>query len=92
MRDPARRAYSAWNHYKLLFDGGQYGTSVGQGERRHGNLLYARFFEGRQSFPSFRECIDIELEMMERGEGFEPALLRRGLYLAQLKTYWRFFS
>lgn len=92
LRDPVRRAYSAWNHYKQLFDSGKHATSISQGNKRDGNLLYAKLFAGRQSFPSFRECMDIELEMMEGDEGFEPALLRRGLYLVQLKTYWQFFS
>jgi hypothetical protein len=91
LRDPVKRAYSAWNHYKQLFENGKYRTLIGRGMRREGSLLYARFYEGRKSFPAFRECIDIELELMESGAGFEPALLRRGLYLDQLEVYWRYF-
>lgn len=89
-RDPVERAYSAWNHYRQLFDMEE--NAFQNRRRREGNLLYDKFFKGRQQFPSFRECINIELELIEKGEGFEPSLLRRGLYLQQLQTYWQFFK
>lgn len=92
LRDPVKRAYSAWNHYKQHFETGRYITAIKNKPRREGNLLFEMFFGSRTSFPTFRECIDIELELIEKGEGFEPALLRRGLYLQQLQTYWQYFN
>lgn len=101
-RDPVRRAYSAWNHYRQVFESGpsraskrplfsrQSSRQAGVG--RPGNRLREKFVTGREVFPSFRECIDIELEMMAHDEGYEPALLRRGLYLQQLENYWRYFD
>lgn len=89
-RDPVKRAYSAWNHYRQLFEMDK--NTFQNRRRREGNLLFNKFFKGRQQFPPFRECIDIELELIEKGEGFEPALLRRGLYLQQLQTYWQYFN
>lgn len=92
LRDPIKRAYSAWNHYKQHFETGKYITAIKNKPRREGNLLYDAFYKDRKSFPSFRECIDIELELIEKGISFEPALLRRGLYLNQLDNYLKYFS
>ncbi len=94
LRDPIKRAYSAWNMYKDFFDTGQvidhhFRKSK---QRREGNLFYTKFYEGRDQFPSFRECIEIELDLIKSHEGFEPALLRRGLYFEQLDRYWKNFG
>jgi hypothetical protein len=92
LRDPVKRAYSAWNHYRELFDQRRYLAFSGSAGKRPGYLLYEKLYQGREAFPGFRECIDIELDMIEKNEGFEPALLRRGLYLRQLQEYWRYFD
>ncbi len=92
LRDPIKRAYSAWNHYRQLFETGKYIQAIQNKPRREGNLLFESFYMDRSSFPSFRECIEIELEIIEKESGYEPALLRRGLYLSQLEEYWRFFN
>ncbi len=92
LRDPVKRAYSAWNMYKDFLDKNQVDVMIKSEPCRDGNLLYKKLYEGREVFPSFRECIDIELDMIKSGEGFEPALLRRGLYLDQLNNYWNIFG
>ena len=92
LRNPVARAYSAWNHYRDIFVGGRTEQVFGHEQRRNGNYLFSAFYEGREHFPSFRECIDIEMQLIERDEGFEPALLRRGLYLEQLQRYWQYFT
>ena len=92
LRDPVKRAYSAWNHYRDNFETGRHIITIKDNPRREGNLLYDKFFNNRKSFPSFRECIELELELIEKNIGFEPALLRRGLYLEQLETYWKYYS
>lgn len=89
-RDPVKRAYSAWNHYRQIFEMDKH--TFQNRRRREGNILYDKFFKGRRQFPCFRECIDIELDLIKRGDGFEPALLRRGLYLQQLENYWQYFD
>lgn len=90
LRDPVKRAYSAWNHYRQLFESKK--EAFKSRRRREGNLLYDALFEGRDVFPSFRECMEIELNLIQKDTGFEPALLRRGLYLQQLEEYWKFFA
>ena len=92
LREPGKRAYSAWNHYRDHFETGKYKTAILDKPRLPGNLLASKLFENRSKFPSFRECIDIELEMIANDEGFEPGILRRGLYLDQLKEYWKYFD
>jgi hypothetical protein len=92
LREPIKRAYSAWNHYRQHFETGKYVSAIKSIPRREGNLLFQKFFVGRSCFPSFRECIDIELDLINKADGFEPALLRRGLYLDQLESYWKFFD
>ncbi len=92
LRDPVKRAYSAWNMYKDFFEKDQIEDLVKLKQRREGDLLYTKFYEGRDQFPSFRECIEIELDLIKSNESFEPALLRRGLYLEQLNRYWKNFG
>ena len=92
LRDPVKRAFSAWNHYNQLFLSGSYIKAIKNKPKREGGLLYEMFYQDRVSFPTFRECLEIELDLIEnRKECFEPALLRRGLYLDQLKEYWQYF-
>jgi len=92
LRDPVKRAYSAWNHYRDIFESGMYVTAIKDKPRRSGNLLYDKFYKNRLEFPGFRECINIELELIDKGISFEPAILRRGLYLEQLEIYWKYFT
>ena len=92
LRDPVKRACSAWNHYRQLFELDKDKKKFENKPRLNGNLLYESYFKGRDVFPSFQECINIELELIKQGNGFEPALLRRGLYLDQLEVYWKYFD
>lgn len=92
LRDPIKRAYSAWNMYKDFFEKDQVEDIIKLKPRRKGDLLYTKFYEGREEFPSFRECIEIELDLIKSNESFEPSLLRRGLYLEQLNRYWGNFG
>ena len=90
LRDPVARAYSAWNHYRHLF-GDKEIEHVRQVNRRPGNLLYSLFFENRDVFPSFMECMQLEVEHLKLDGVFEPALLRRGLYYDQLQRWENYF-
>ncbi len=92
LRDPVKRAYSAWSMYKYMFDNKRTDEMIKSKPCRNGDLLYKKLYEGREVFPSCRECIDIELGLIKSGEGFEPAILRRGLYIDQLNHYWNSFG
>jgi len=92
LRDPIKRAYSSWNMYKDIFEKNQVNDLIKSIPPRKGNLLYKELYEGREAFPSFRECIDIELDLIKSGKGYEPSFLRRGLYLDQLNDYWNSFG
>lgn len=92
LRNPIQRAYSAWNHYRQIFETKERFTSFSKRPRRTDNLLFEMFFRDRKEFPKFRECINIELDLISKQKGVEPALLRKGLYLQQLEEYWRFFE
>ncbi|MDP3300683.1 MAG: sulfotransferase [Sulfuricurvum sp.] len=92
LRDPVKRAYSAWNHYRQYFNSIPLFQEIENMPRIEGNLLFDKFFKDRTEFPTFRECINIELALIEQNIGFEPSLLRRGLYLQQLETYWQYFN
>ncbi len=87
LRNPVDRAYSAYNHYRSMFPRWRTSATLNSASRRNGNLTQALFFENREEFPSFRECIDLELEISKDPEFFEPSILRRGIYLPQLQKF-----
>lgn len=87
LRNPVNRAYSAYNHYRSLFLRWRYDEAKKNTKRREGNLLYKKFFQDRNKFPSFRECINIELDIISRSDIYEPGILRRGIYYPQIKKY-----
>ena len=92
LREPVARAFSAWIMYDRLIRENRL-TADGYGSFRplEGNLLFEHFVKGRDHMPGFRECLEIELALMDTGEGFEPALIRRGFYWAQLQNYYAHF-
>jgi len=92
LRDPVKRTYSAWNHSRLRFESEGYVKTKKNMQRRKGDQLYEKFFQDRKIFPTFREAIEIELELMKDNAAYEPALLRRSLYLNQLEEYWKYFD
>lgn len=92
LRDPVKRTYSAWNHSRIRFENASYIKDKKNMQKREGDLLYEKFFQGRKTFPTFREAIDIELELIKANSAYEPAILRRSLYLEQLEEYWKYFG
>lgn len=92
LRDPVKRAFSAWNMYHDIFDRKRLKRFKRQLRPGEMNPIYKNFFLNRQSFPSFHEAIQIELELIKNGTSIEPSLLRRGLYAQQLKKYYEFFD
>lgn len=90
LRNPVERAFSAWNHYRVKFEKGGH-NNMAKSQQMPWDYIYEYFYRGRSEMPSFRECVDIELRMIEEGKGFEPAILRRGLYLEQLERIWSYY-
>ncbi len=90
LREPVSRAYSAWNMYGNMWKKGTLQDILQKGKLIAGNRL-PLLMEGREEIRPFRECLEIERSLIENAEAFEPALIRRGLYLAQLQEYWQHF-
>ncbi|WP_137718774.1 sulfotransferase domain-containing protein [Methylobacillus flagellatus] len=91
LRDPVERAYSAYNHYRSRFE--KHADQGFEHRTRHqipGIRIQEMFYEGRTVFPTFRETLEMELAGAE--QFYEPAILRRGLYAAQLQRYWQLFG
>ena len=91
LRNPVDRAYSAWNMYRQFYEKGlvsrlEKGLSPGVE-----NGLFTFLFKNRLSFPSFRECLEIELKIIGT-EIQEPSIIRRGFYAEQLEKYLNYFS
>ncbi|MDR9498549.1 MAG: sulfotransferase [Hydrogenovibrio sp.] len=91
LRDPVQRAFSAWNHYRYKWEKADQ-TARGVQPKTQWDRIYDLFYKNRDAMPSFRECVEIELDLMQKTpEIYEPGLLRKGLYLDQLLHLWEFF-
>jgi len=92
LRNPVNRAFSAWNMYRHMFENNAAHMLKKEFYPGETNPIYKYLVEGRDKFPTFRQAIDIELQLMNTTDLIEPALLRRGLYFEQLSEYYKFFS
>lgn len=91
LREPVSRAFSAWNMYRHLSEEGLLPRSTRKDHRgRPESPIYTTFF--KNGCPSFSDYIDFELDLIQKGGGEEPAVLRRGLYKPQLERYARLFG
>ena len=91
-REPADRAYSAWNMFKKLHSLGRVPNVIEQSyiDGIPNNLKSTLFGE---VFPSFEEVIALEKAYMKSENGFiEPSFLRRGLYAEQVLRYMEHFD
>lgn len=94
LRNPADRAYSAWNMYRDFFEKGESHKLKSGTAPDRPSPVYEHFYKGRSYFPDFKEALAIELDIIEMGQAasIEPAILRRGLYANQLETYFKYFQ
>jgi hypothetical protein len=92
VRNPVERAYSAWNMYANIFRQGALDKLRIPFTPGCENPIYKYLCDGRDQFPSFREAIDIELELIREGREDEPSILRRGLYIDQIDNYLKYFD
>lgn len=94
LRDPVKRAYSSWNMYrdfsvrpqglpKVFYDGFLKG--------RESDIL--KEFYKRDHFPTFEEVFESELKKIEEKSDIEePGVIRRGIYLPQIKRFHQLFG
>lgn len=92
LRDPVQRAYSSWNMYKNFnpenFPRGLKNEYIND---RQNNII--KEFYDADHFPSFEEAIASEMLKIENNSQCEePSLLRRGIYLPQVKRYHDIFG
>jgi hypothetical protein len=94
LREPAARAYSAWNMFRTLVQTRpEFLRSVipecdPLAQESLTNMLQS------DSFPEFEKVIEQEISGIQRGGGaiFEPGYLQRGLYEDQLRRYLKYFD
>jgi hypothetical protein len=88
LREPISRAYSAWNMHRVRFEKERLS---GKMVKPKGGLICDRYHAGRDEFPSFEECIEIELKYGWEEDG-TLELLCRGIYHEQLTRYFNFYN
>lgn len=92
LREPVKRAYSAWNMYKDFFETKR-SLNVHK-ERIPGkeNSILKFLCKDRSDFPSFLEAVKIEEKLIEDNREHEPSIIRRGFYTDQMYNYLKYFS
>ena len=89
IRDPVKRAYSAYNMYKQFQDNVGMLEFFKQVEIENSNeQIYSIFYKDK--FPSFQEYVDFELE--NSNNLIEPSIIKRGYYFDQIKEYLKYFK
>jgi hypothetical protein len=89
LRNPVKRAYSAWNMYKHFLEVKRIPQAYAYKKE---NNLVTEFFKAKE-FPSFENAVDAEMIKIEtKSQLEEPGLLRRGTYLPQIKRYHDLFG
>jgi len=92
LREPVERSYSAWNMYRDMFDSNKIRSKMKQGYDGKINYLNKYLFQDRSVFPSFEECLEIEISIMNQTpEIEEPSIIRRGIYFEQVRRYFELF-
>lgn len=92
LRDPVKRAYSAWNMFKKLHGLNRTPSVLEKGymQNKDNNLTKILF---TKNYPSFEECVQLEFEYMKNQSPFlEPSFIRRGIYHEQIERYFNFFN
>lgn len=88
LRDPVKRAYSAWNMYM------QFRSDLPERLQRKALSIHAqqiiKFFIKKTPAPSFKETVDYELSNMDKI--LQPSILRTGIYVKNLERYFEYFD
>ena len=79
--------------YRYLFEKNKQMKRLKKGRMPNSiGKIFKYFMKNRSKFPTFRESIEIEMELIESNTSKEPAIIRRGLYVNQLKSYYNYFD
>ena len=94
LRDPVKRAYSAWNMYKQMGENKKMIDFFKKNEERSSKeKLYTLLYNNNNNrFPSFSEWVNYEIQNESYGNWIEPSIVRRGYYKEQIDAYLEFFS
>jgi len=88
LREPVKRAYSAWNMYRDFQHKENIPAILNSGYLKNSENNIRKELYSSGSYPSFEECIRLELDKINSNSLLEePSFLRRGLYLDQIKRY-----
>lgn len=90
LRDPISRAFSAYNFYYHFFETKNFNPLLNPDNKF--SIVYDVLMKGRSQFPTFKEVIEIELDLIKSKGSIEPSILRRGLYYSQLKNWFSVFD
>lgn len=91
LRDPVKRAYSAWNMYRQFGSDNNIYNKKFLSKLYKSNLsLFNRFYAG--SFPCFASVVDKGLNDIVRTGEDDFGILSRGMYLKQISRYLDFFD
>lgn len=94
LREPTNRAYSAWNMYRKFRyqEQGLPEVFYIDNELNLKSDLIREFYQSEE-FPTFEQVIQSEMRKIKSGsKQEEPGLIRRGIYLPQIKRYHELFG
>lgn len=90
LRDPVKRAFSAWNMYRDFSKApnGKLPERIYNGYIKDKENCILKEFYTSKIFPDFDTCIEREFNRIENNSSQEePSLIRRGIYYPQIKLY-----
>lgn len=91
LRDPVKRAFSAWNMYKQICQRPEIIERFKNAEAKNEKFkLYSEYCKG--DFPTFQNCVKREMDWINTNHIIlEPSLIRRGFYVEQIERWMQFF-
>lgn len=98
LRDPVKRAYSAWNMFKEInnYEDNKREAIITNNmnfiEDKKNSEFFSEFIR-RENYPDFRSYINMELEIIKSKPSLVvPGFIRYGIYYEQIKRLLNFFS
>lgn len=91
LRDPVKRAFSAWNMYRQMqTDKKRQLEFIDLERNQEREKLYSQLYKG--GYPSFEEWSNVELGDHFDPNSIEPSIIRRGYYKEQIEEYLKYFK
>lgn len=92
LRDPVKRAYSAWNMYRELMEKRIKQDVIKKILEEDDNEIIRKLYSAGE-FPEFEAFIEAEMDGIRDNVVFsQPSILRRGIYYSQVKQYLDLFG